>query len=79
MPLKLMRQEVELLAENLFSTQPDLEFILNHVEALQRHAMEAARGGGMECNSPEDQEMIRRYYESAAVIRLPNRARSIRD
>lgn len=62
MPLKRMRDEVEMLQANLFSPNPDLAFILVHTEALFRYAQDATNGVVYDTTEPEDAEMIARYH-----------------
>lgn len=62
MPLKRMRDEVEMLQANLFSPDPELTFILVHTEALLRYAQDAANGVVYDTTASEDAEMITRYH-----------------
>lgn len=64
MPLKRMREELELVNKELAVTEPDLGFLLVHIESMHEHARAAASGRIYDDTAPEDRILIERYVQS---------------
>lgn len=63
MPLKRMRQELELIQIEISREVPDLGFLIVHAQALLQHAESASEGILYPDTSQEDAAMINMYRE----------------